>query len=72
MASVPTNRSDGPHAPGPPNEPGWQACAGLTQSQAEELLDHLETSGVAARELTLEADGWTVRWRGPGLRLVSE
>jgi hypothetical protein len=37
---------------------------GLTFTQAEELLDRLEASGIGQREMRIEADGVTVSWRG--------
>ena len=51
--------------PRPEEDPqGWQQCAGLSDRQAEELLDWLEANGFAQREVSLgDGPGFTVRWR---------
>jgi len=43
---------------------GWASASGLTQREAEELLDWLEANGITQREVHYaEAGGITVRWR---------
>jgi hypothetical protein len=43
---------------------GWASASGLTQREAEELLDWLEANGFIEREVHyLEAGGISVRWR---------
>jgi hypothetical protein len=43
---------------------GWQVCSALSLSEAEQLLDWLETNGVCEREMSFGEEGATVRWRG--------
>ncbi len=41
----------------------WSSLAGLTKTDAEELLDCLEARGLGQREVGYSAeDGFTVRW----------
>jgi hypothetical protein len=43
---------------------GWASASGLTQHEAEELLDWLEANGWTQREvLYTPGPGITVRWR---------
>jgi hypothetical protein len=43
---------------------GWARASGLTQREAEELLDWLEANGFSQREVTYPPEGGvTVRWR---------
>jgi hypothetical protein len=43
---------------------GWSSASGLTQREAEELLDWLEANGYGQREVTYTpGPGVTVRWR---------
>ncbi len=43
---------------------GWSTASGLTQREAEELLDWLEANGFGQREvLYTPSPGVTVRWR---------
>ena len=45
--------------------PATRSAEHLTITQARDLLDWLEGKGIAAQEVTLEADGtMTVRWAG--------
>jgi hypothetical protein len=52
---------------GPPvatDAEGWSVASGLTQREAEELLDWLEANGYARREVSFDpGPGVTVRWR---------
>jgi hypothetical protein len=71
MSSIPAD--DHNHSAAPRfAEPGWQVRTGLSLGQAEELLDHLEVSGVTCREMRVEGGAVTVRWQSPWPRLVSE
>jgi CheY-like chemotaxis protein len=45
--------------------PATEELSGLTKTQAERLLDWLETWGCSALEGTLEDGGFTVRWSWP-------
>jgi hypothetical protein len=56
-----SSEDSGPISEAP--ELGWQVRGGLTLIQAEELLDHLEASGIKQREVKIEPAGVTVRWR---------
>ena len=43
---------------------GWVSSSGLTQREAEELLDWLEANGFGQREVRyMPGSGITVRWR---------
>ncbi|HTU93156.1 MAG TPA: hypothetical protein VMF69_23960 [Gemmataceae bacterium] len=43
---------------------GWERQERLNKSEAEKLLDWLETNGYSQREVALAEDGsFTVRWR---------
>ena len=43
---------------------GWERCERLNKSEAERLLDWLETNGYSRREVAHAEDGsFTVRWR---------
>ncbi len=53
-------------------EPGWQVRTGLTLTEAERLLDHLETCGVTCLQTHFEAGTVTVRWQSPWPRLIVE
>jgi hypothetical protein len=47
-----------------PDEEGWAVVSGLTQREAEELLDWLEANGFTQREVQYTpGPGVTVRWR---------
>jgi hypothetical protein len=47
-----------------PDASGWTQMAGLSRSEAENLLDWLENCSVAERELIFDpAAGFIVRWR---------
>ena len=47
-----------------PDDAGWMQVAGLSQSDAERLLDWLDNQVIAAKELLFDpAAGFTVRWR---------
>jgi hypothetical protein len=47
-----------------PDASGWMQVAGLSRSEAENLLDWLENRSVAEHELIFDpAAGFTVRWR---------
>jgi hypothetical protein len=42
---------------------GWATASGLTQREAEELLDWLEANGFSQREVVYSPEaGLTVRW----------
>jgi hypothetical protein len=71
MSAVPRDDRD-PVAIETDAEPGWQTRQGLTLSEAENLLDQLEVRGGVQRELRVEADGVTVRWRPTWPRLLAE
>ncbi len=43
---------------------GWSSASGLSQREAEELLDWLEANGFGQREVVYPpGGGLTVRWR---------
>jgi hypothetical protein len=42
---------------------GWQVCTALSLTEAEELLDWLESSGIGEREMSFGESGAAVRWR---------
>lgn len=43
---------------------GWQICASLNKSEADQLLDWLEANGYSQREvISTEGGKFTVRWR---------
>jgi len=47
-----------------PDESGWKQVAGLSRTDAEQLLDWLENHCVSEKELQLDpAAGFLVRWR---------
>jgi hypothetical protein len=47
-----------------PDAEGWAVVSGLTQREAEDLLDWLEANGFTQREvLYTPGPGVTVRWR---------
>jgi hypothetical protein len=46
--------------------PGWNAFAGLSLSEAEELLDLLESHGISSRLVQVDTAGITVRWQSQG------
>jgi hypothetical protein len=48
-----------------PDEEGWASVSGLTQHEAEELLDWLEANGYTRREVVYAPESGliTVRWR---------
>ena len=53
-----------PSAPGAsPDEQGWHTRTGLAMHEVEDLLDWLERTGCACREVQVDAAGLTVRWR---------
>ncbi|MGL4555128.1 MAG: hypothetical protein ACRC33_28515 [Gemmataceae bacterium] len=58
-----TIRIDGPHRF--LSEPqGWHVRAGLHHHEVETILDRLEITGVAEREVEVEVGGtFQVRWR---------
>jgi hypothetical protein len=70
MSTIPAD-DNRPASPGVA-EPGWQVRTGLTLSQAELLLDHLEGCGVTCREMRFEGGGVTVRWQLPWPMNASE
>jgi hypothetical protein len=46
-----------------PDAEGWASVSGLTQREAEELLDWLEANGFSQREVSYDPPpGVTVRW----------
>ena len=45
------------------DEQGWRVCAGLTLREAELLLDWLDQAGCPSREVQIDDEGTTVRWR---------
>jgi hypothetical protein len=47
-----------------PDSSGWMQVAGLSQSEAQNLLDWLENRSLAEHELIFDPTaGFTVRWR---------
>jgi hypothetical protein len=72
MSAVPRDDRNRPAVTPSVAEPAWQTRQGLTLSEAEDLLDQLEACGVAQREMRIEADGVTVRWRPTWPRLLAE
>ena len=45
------------------DEQGWRVCAGMTLCEAEQLLDWLDQVGCPSREVQIDDQGATVRWR---------
>jgi hypothetical protein len=63
MDSEPTNASGLITRAWQEDPEGWCRCSGLTERQAENLLDWLEAHGLAPREVSYgEGQGFTVRW----------
>lgn len=54
------------HLPGnAPDGDRWRICEADTIAEVEEILDLLETSGIAERQFLLIQDKFIVRWRPP-------
>ena len=50
---------------GPPDIDRWRLCEVPGFRDAEELLDLLERSGIAEREMLILSESLVVRWREP-------
>jgi hypothetical protein len=64
MSSVPKNLLQPFSHRGETDADGWERRERLTKSEAEMLLDWLESHGYSQREVSYaEGNGFTVRWR---------
>jgi len=63
MRPEPPNQGEQPPRAPDPDPHGGCCCRGLTEREAEELLDWLEAHGYSRREVSYtEGQGFTVRW----------
>ena len=64
MSTVPKHSSQPFSQRGETDADGWERRERLNKSEAEMLLDWLESHGYSQREvLYVEGNGFTVRWR---------
>lgn len=64
MSASPNDSSQPISQRGEPDGDGWERWERLNKSEAEMLLDWLESHGYSQREVTSSEDGgFTVRWR---------